>query len=149
MKTILISIRREHNVKIFDTKDKLWEGRKTLPCIVSVRNDLDPTHTYHPSDTDVRFIVYEPKTGGGCGMVVGEFVCDFAQSFNRTTADFTAIGRALCTTENFARHYFNRPRGFMIRVRNARRYTHSKSLSECFLHPLKPPQSWCYVEVKE
>ena len=68
--TVLISIRREHNKEIF-ARRKRFEGRKTIPRILQVRNDLDPTMTYTPSDTDVRFIIYEPKSGGGCGKVVG------------------------------------------------------------------------------
>lgn len=54
----LISINKSHTVKIFDKHTKLIEWRKTpLPL--------------------GRYAVYEPKHGGGCGKVIGEFkVCD-------------------------------------------------------------------------
>lgn len=57
----LISIYKPHTVKIFDKRTKLIEWRKAaLPL--------------------GRYAVYEPKHGGGCGKVIGEFkVCDYTE----------------------------------------------------------------------
>lgn len=161
MKAVLISIRKEHNKNIFDGT-KRFEGRKTLPKIIPLGNHIDNTTPYVPSDDDVICYVYEPKAGGGVGKVVGYFVCDFAQSFHTAFANMKMVANALCVTENFANQYFNRNRGYMLRVCVPKRYDKPKELSE-FHHchtgvnidrsgyPLGPrmsraPQSWCYVE---
>lgn len=170
MKSILISIRKEHNKNIFDGT-KRFEGRKTLPAIIPLGNHIDNTSTYNPSKYDVICYVYEPKAGGGCGKVVGQFICDFAQTFHSAIADMRMVANALCVTEDFAKQYFNREIGYMLRVCVPQRYAKPKELSE-FSHtqeyinkirmsvshweygiddevarPLrKPPQSWCYVE---
>ena len=167
----MISIRKEHNEKIFSGVKK-WEGRKTLPKCVKVANYIDPTSTYNKSASDVRFYIYEPKTGGGCGKVVGEFTCDFAQVFLRTGLcfpDFEVIAKALCVSVDFAKKYFDGKRGYMIRVCAPKKYDEPKELSAfeyacddsqfcptCRYHIpgtftcdhtiSKAPQSWCYVE---
>lgn len=133
-KAVLISIRKEHNDKIFAGKKK-WEGRKTCPSNVEIKNYIDPTSTYNKTDDDVKFFVYEPKTGGGCGKVIGEFICDFAQSFHKYAghydiADYELIGKALCVSKDFARSYFNKGKGYMIRVNEPKRYDQPKELSE-------------------
>lgn len=169
MKAIMISIRKEHSDKIF-TGEKKWEGRKTIPAIVSLRNELLPISIYHAGEDDVVFYVYEPKTGGGCGKVVGEFVCDFAQSFNRECACWEKIEEALCVDLNFAHNYFNKKGGYLLRICNPTKYDTPKELSEfrvelkrtpidevfefetrndgihLFKRLTRPPQSWCYVE---
>lgn len=72
----LISINKPHTVKIFDKHTKLIEWRKTaLPL--------------------GRYAVYEPKNGGGCGKVVGEFkVCDCTEylSVDTIPPDFNNDG---------------------------------------------------------
>lgn len=166
-KAVVISIRKEHNDKIF-AGIKKWEGRKTCPVNVKVKNYIDPTATYNKSDDDVTFYVYEPKSGGGCGKVVGEFICDFAQSFHKN-ADYAEIVKALCVSAEFARSYFNKGKGYMIRVNEPKRYDQPKDIEDfnrpcdgdcdcCKYSILKedridcckmierPPQSWCYVE---
>ena len=161
-KAILISIRKEHNKNIFDGT-KHFEGRKTLPQIIPLMNYIDNTSTYTPSKSDVICYVYEPKAGGGCGKVVGQFVCDFAQSFRSSTANMTLVAKALCVTKDFTKQYFNREIGFMLRVCIPERYDKPKELSEFRSYNVthyigdngypipthdikKPPQSWCYVE---
>lgn len=165
-KAVLISIRKEHNVNIFDGS-KHFEGRKTLPTIIPLGNHIDNTTTYNPSDSDVICYVYEPKAGGGCGKVVGQFVCDFAQTFHTLFADMKMVAKALCVTEEFSKQYFNRECGYMLRVCVPKRYDKPKELSEfwtvkctnkkgscgeceikpdCIKHITRPPQSWCYVE---
>jgi len=171
MKAVMISIRKEHNEKIFSGVKK-WEGRKTVPAIVKRWNTLDNRCDYQPSATDATFYIYEPKSGGGCGKVVGEFVCDFAQSFPRNRAAWSEIAKALCVDIDFVHKYFSKEYGYMIRVCNPVKYDTPKELSEfshfvkcnscksgyeaaacrydekCLVHSMltRPPQSWCYVE---
>lgn len=162
-KAILMSIRKEHNKNIFDGI-KRFEGRKTLPAIIPLGNHIDNTSTYNPSEYDVICYVYEPTTGGGCGKVVGQFVCDFAQTFHSKIANMKMVANALCVTEDFAKQYFNREKGYMLRVCIPQRYDKPKELSEFRSHNVRtyimdengypmptheikrPPQSWCYVE---
>lgn len=137
----------------------------------TLQNDCD----YKPSATDAIFYIYEPKSGGGCGKVVGEFVCDFAQSFQRNRAAWSEIAKALCVDIDFVHKYFSKEYGYMIRVCNPVKYDKPKELSEfykrcdiseskcklcdnCYLREdyygreyavkkiTRPPQSWCYVE---
>lgn len=165
MKAVLISIRKEHNEKIFDGI-KRFEGRKTLPAIIQLGNHIDNTTTYNPSEYDVICYVYEPKAGGGCGKVVGYFICDFAQTFHTKFANMRMVSNALRVSEDFAKQYFNREKGYMLRVCAPQRYDKPKALIE-FCHPcdrdpqcdcrycvryggnkpiFRAPQSWCYVE---
>jgi predicted transcriptional regulator len=176
-KAILISIRKEHNEKIFD-HSKRFEGRKTCPKIITLGNHIDNTSTYNPSEDDVTCYVYEPIAGGGCGKVVGEFVCDFAQTFHPAYANMKMVANALCVTEDFAKQYFNREIGYMLRACAPKRYDEPKELRE-FRKPcdgncqecryalwqtytfiseskivgctqkITIPQSWCYVEKME
>ena len=60
MKTaVLISIRHKWNDLIISGKKKV-EARKTVPTM------LPPYKCY----------IYEPKSSGGSGKVIGEFICD-------------------------------------------------------------------------
>ena len=168
MKAVMISIRKEHNEKIFSGVKK-WEGRKTVPAIVKIWNTMQNDCDYKPSATDVKFYVYEPKSGGGCGKVVGEFKCDFAQSFMRFFAAWTWIAEALCVDIDFVHKYFSKEYVYMIRVCNPVKYDTPKDIDDfrvpCIkdckkcskyvdkggfgiCHQLleRPPQSWCYVE---
>lgn len=161
-KAILISIRKEHNKNIFDVT-KRFEGRKNLPAIILLKNYIDNTSTYNPSKSDVVCYIYEPKVGGGCGKVVGQFVCDFAQCFRSSTANMRMVANALCVTQDFANEYFDRDVGYMWRVCIPKRYDKPKELSEFRYYNVghyiddngypmpthkitRPPQSWCYVE---
>lgn len=132
MKAIMISIRKEHNEKIFGGV-KRFEGRKTLPTVILLGNHIDNTTIYNPSEYDVICYVYEPKTGGGCGKVVGQFVCDFAQSFHTKYANMLMVARALCVSVDFAKEYFNREKGYMLRVCDPKRYDKPKELSEFYV----------------
>lgn len=168
MKAIMISIRKEHNEKIFGGV-KRFEGRKTLPTVIPLGNHIDNTTIYNPSEYDVICYVYEPKTGGGCGKVVGQFVCDFAQSFHAKYANMLMVARALCVSVDFAKEYFNREKGYMLRVCDPKRYDKPKELSEfvkpcnhsndcctcdrydymghsCYDRVTRPPQSYLFVE---
>ena len=172
MKAVMISIRKEHNENIFSGVKK-WEGRKTCPAIVKIWNTLQNDCDYQPSKTDVTFYIYEPKSGGGCGKVVGEFVCDFAQSFPRNRAAWSEIAKALCVDIDFVHKYFSKEYGYMIRVCNPVKYDKPKELSEfktkkecrfckkrgyessacpfdkeciIFRKLTRPPQSWQFVE---
>lgn len=64
MKAILISIYKKWNNLIFETKEKTIEIRKNLP------------------KPPFRAIVYEPEFGGGCGGVIGEFICNSVSSYD-------------------------------------------------------------------
>ena len=130
-RAVLISIRKEHNEKIFDYS-KRFEGRKTCPTIITRGNHIDNTSTYNPSEDDVTCYVYEPIAGGGCGKVVGEFVCDFVQTFHPAYANMKTVAKALCVTEDFAKQYFNREIGYMLRVCVPKRYDTPKELSEFY-----------------
>lgn len=130
MKAILFSIQKEHNDNIFSGK-KRFEGRKVLPKIIKLANYQPALSTaYVPSKNDVKGYIYEPKTGGGCGKIVGEFICDFAHSFNSTRAYYPLIAESLCVSEEFARKYFNRDIGYMLRICNPVKYDKPKELSE-------------------
>ena len=59
MKSVLISIQRPHTDNIKALIKKI-EVRKNKP------NQETPFHCF----------IYETKTKGGCGKVIGEFVCD-------------------------------------------------------------------------
>lgn len=174
MQAVLISIQKEHNDNILSGK-KHFEGRKTLPKIVKIDNTVQAYSSYIPSDKEITFYVYEPKNGGGCGKVRYYFKCVFAISFNAKTAVWSEIAKALCVSEEFAKTYFNRDKGYLIRVVCPIEYDKPKDISE-FVKPYvdynkpvkdwchndcvicdeenckydrritRPPQSWCYVE---
>lgn len=64
MKSVLISIQRPHTDNIKALIKKI-EVRKNKP------NQETPFHCF----------IYETKTKGGCGKVIGEFVCDRIEEF--------------------------------------------------------------------
>lgn len=136
MQAVLISIQKEHNDNILSGK-KHFEGRKTLPKIVEIDNTVQAYSSYIPSDKEITFYVYEPKNGGGCGKVRYYFKCDFAISFNAKTAVWSEIAKALCVSEEFAKTYFNRDKGYLIRVVCPIEYDKPKELIE-FCKPFNP-----------
>jgi len=129
MDTYLISIQKQHNENIFTGK-KRFEGRKKIPKTIEIKNYLDNTMTYTPQSTDTKFVVYEPKNGGGCGKVIGEFICDYAQSFRRQVADFKLIAKALCVSIEFAKQYFDKDIGYMMRICEPKLYDKPRELGE-------------------
>lgn len=67
MDTYLFSIHKRWNDLIFIELIKKAEVRKTSP------------------KPPFKAIIYEPKNGGGCGKVIGEFVCDKVEQLQYQT----------------------------------------------------------------
>lgn len=147
----LISINKPHTVKIFDKHTKLIEWRKTpLPL--------------------GRYAVYEPKNGGGCGKVIGEFkVCDCTEylSVDAIAPISIMMGQV---SEEFLNVYAKGKPLYANLLCAVKKYDKPKELGE-FFKPCKvscyncknpkyfngacelsgkhkierPPQSWCRV----
>lgn len=129
METIMMAIHKQHidNMRI---GAKRFEGRKRIPKEIPIMNYIEPTSPYVPSEKDIKVVVYEPKKNGGCGKVVGSFMCDFAQSFRASVANYKEIAEALCITQKEAEVYFNSEYGFMLRVCNYKDYDRPRELGE-------------------
>lgn len=164
MKGIMWSIRKPHTDNIISEK-KRDEIRKRIPKDLSA---LVPNY------------IYETKSGGGCGKVIGEFrvlgktyIYAYEHNGNKHLANTAFIMPALSDEDLFNYLYDGRKNdGWALRISDLKIYDKPKELSE-FNHacpdnvyscamcrhgdytgmkctPItRPPQSWCYVEVKE
>ena len=116
---VLHSIRRPHSDRI-KTRVKRWEIRKTKPSIPTPFTDY----------------IYEPKSGGGCGKVIGEFICDkiivadcdSVALFDRQTKEY--IGEEACLTAEEARKYLGVTCGYALHISELKIYDKPKELSE-------------------
>ena len=131
---VLISIRHKYAELILDGK-KTVEVRKTIP------------HIPQP----FRCLIYEPRFGGGCGMVVGEFICpDFVLVATKgATCEMLVFQKALdaaCLTTEEAIHYADGATLSGWCVSEPVRYDDPIPLSAFGL--TRPPQSWCYLNRK-
>ena len=144
MKSVLISIQRPHtdNIKALI---KNIEVRKSRP----------------KQDTPFPCYIYETKAKGGCGKVIGEFVCDEVGGIDKCVK---ALSNSLygfetgsleesCLTEKEIDDYLNGENGYGWHISDLKIYDKPKELSEFSKYgfgepvPLKrPPQSWMYVE---
>lgn len=134
MKPILISIQRPHtdNIKALI---KNIEVRKSRP----------------KQDTPFPCYIYETKAKGGCGKVIGEFVCDEIYDCRDLL-----LGDICLTVEEWLK-YTDGHKGIVYgwHISDLKIYDKPKELSEFSKYgfdepvPLKrPPQSWMYVEVE-
>ena len=158
MKAVLYSINRPHtdNIKL---GLKLWEIRKSKPNI----------------PVPFPAFIYETKRNGGCGKVVGEFICDrIKPAYEWTEEDF----KATCVSKEEYIEYAGKSRSeqiYGLHISNLKIYDKPKELIEfykpcpnidedyrcyycdcladsdyggyCTNYLTRPPQSWCYVGV--
>lgn len=147
MKPVLISIQRPHtdNIKALI---KNIEVRKSRP----------------KQDTPFPCYIYETKAKGGCGKVIGEFVCDKIEKFVVGSLACDDVEQKACISYReicdyfYGKNYDNTVRiGYGWHISNLKIYDKPKELSE-FFTPMgkrpsymieRPPQSWCYVEELE
>lgn len=116
---VLHSIRRPHSDRI-KTRVKRWEIRKTKPSIPTPFTDY----------------IYEPKSGGGCGKVIGEFICDkiivvdcdSVALFDRQTKRY--LSDEACLTAEEARRYLGIMCGYGLHISQLKIYDKPKELSE-------------------
>lgn len=157
---VIHSIRRPHTDRI-KTGEKTVEIRTTKPSI----------------STPFADYIYEPRSGGGCGKVIGEFICDRIDEaptsfISPETVTFAIRG---CVSVNDIVKYGKGRTVYGLHISRLKIYDKPKELSE-FRHFVKcnscksgyeaaaclydekclvparltrPPQSWCYVEVKK
>lgn len=136
MKPVLLSIQRPHtdNIKALI---KNIEVRKSRP----------------KQDTPFPCYIYETKAKGGCGKVIGEFVCNNIYDCRDLNLD------DICLTVEEWLKYTNGHKGIVYgwHISDLKIYDNPKELSE-FFTPMgkrpsymieRPPQSWCYVEELE
>ena len=132
MQEILISIQRPHtdNIKAFI---KRIEVRKSKP------KQTTPFVCY----------IYESKVKGGCGKVIGEFVCrGIMQPFD----NLRRMAKESCLTEEELITYSKGKPLYGWRITDLKIYDKPKKLNE-FYRPCRsvitrPPRSWCYVETQ-
>ena len=168
---VLHSIRRPHSDRI-KTRVKRWEIRKTKPSIPTPFTDY----------------IYEPKSGGGCGKVIGEFVCDDIYEIKPDAECYFSYGYDIdddtldetCLTQENLKEYGKGRTLYGLHISRLKIYDKPKELSEfnllckrrsgtyncdyckyltaaswdglvlgCDRRLRRPPQAWCYVEVKK
>lgn len=140
MKPILISIQRPHtdNIKALI---KNIEVRKSRP----------------KQDTPFTCYIYETKAKGGCGKVIGEFVCDEVDTYSYDYCDGVDIDDDSLLYTMLERdeinYYAKGKTSYGWHISDLKIYDKPKELSEFskygFGEPVplnRPPQSWCYVE---
>ena len=155
---VLYSINRLHTDNI-KSGLKLWEIRKSKPNI----------------PVPFPAFIYETKKKGGCGKVIGEFVCDEIKEIKADNAIQAYFNNTheTCLTDTELRLYATKGKPlYGLHISKLKIYDKPKELSEfrklgnvyhdirenekgylTFLdgyiegEPLtRPPQSWCYVE---
>ena len=152
MKSVLISVNKEHLDKILDRIKTVEWRKKPLPL--------------------GKHYGYETKNKGGCGKVVGEFYIVEnikVDLFAIVCNDEKDLIKKGCVDWGFLNKYagIERPYLYANIIENAKRYDKQKELNEfrkyyecgnnscgscdkCDkdYHLTRPPQSWCYVEEK-
>lgn len=132
MRDIIISIHPKHVEKIFEGK-KTLELRKTIP------------HNAMP----FRALVYETKTNGGSGKIIGDFICDgfdVITPYILLALDGFRFARLACVEHFEMYEYADHKDLYAWHIVNPTRYTTPKPLSDYGLK--RPPQSWCYLQPK-
>jgi len=127
-KAILISINRPHTDRIFNNK-KFKEVRKTPPKNI---------------DYPYKAYVYETKSNGGVGQVIGEFICNGTVTVSRPIFATMAIASHLRVSELLEYAKESKKLSFMD-VSEPIRYKKPLALGEFDLE--RPPQSWQYINV--
>lgn len=92
MKSVLISIQRPHTDNI-----------KALIKKIEIRKNKPNQETPFPC------FIYETKTKGGCGKVIGEFVCDKVEVFSVGSLRCDDIEKLACLSYTEMINYFYKP----------------------------------------
>ena len=130
MVTILMSIQKQH-------VDDIKSGRKKSELRLRAPVQKPP----------YRVIVYEPKTGGGCGKVVLEFVCYLEHLHYGFDYDVGRVIDRACISRGFLRRYlrYNECRPFTeMFIGDLVTYDTPRDLSEYGVK--RAPQSWQYLK---
>lgn len=134
MKDYILSLRPKWAQLILDG-EKVLEIRKTAPLVLATK------------DSPLRVWVYETKNGGGCGKIVGMFLCPGIESV--TGKDFcTAIRLILLSkksrlsVQELRDYKGTSQRLFAWQVTEPRRLQAPVELSTIFPSRCLPPQSW-------
>ena len=146
MKSVLISIQRPHTDNI-----------KALIKKIEVRKNKPNQETPFPC------FIYETKTKGGCGKVIGEFMCNKVEVFSVGSLRCDDIEKPACLSYTEMINYFYKPEeldgntakfGYGWHISNLKLYAKPKGLGN-FFTPMgkrpsymieRPPQSYMYVE---
>lgn len=139
--SVLISINKPHTDNIKALK-KIIEVRKNKP------NCKDPFF---------KVFIYETKNKGGCGKVIGEFICqsidEIKPDFMYGYLDYLALDDACLTIEEI-QNYGQGKTLYGWNISNLIIYNKPKELSEFskvgFDKPIpfkRPPQSWAYCKL--
>ncbi len=129
MKTILMSIRKEH-------VDDIKAGRKRSELRLRAPAQKPP----------YRVIVYEPKVGGGSGKVVLEFVCHLEHLHYNAGHSALDVMRRARVSYPFLRnytHWFTKSFTEMF-IGDLVVYDQPRELSEYGVK--RAPQSWMYLK---
>lgn len=92
MKSVLISIQRPHTDNI-----------KALIKKIEVRKNKPNQETPFPC------FIYETKTKGGCGKVIGEFICNKVEVFSVGSLRSDDIEKLACLSYTEMINYFYKP----------------------------------------
>ena len=153
-KSILISIRPEHNIKILNGR-KIAEIRTSmpkckLPCKVYIyctkgknRFDVCAIHNKSKDKKDYSFCEI------GNGKVVAEFTLNKISKFDYDGLKFydmlDAVLQNSCLTDEELCNYIQDKIAYSWKIDDLIVYDKPRMLKEFGLS--RPPQSWCYVEV--
>ena len=159
MKSVLISIQRPHTDNI-----------KALIKKIEVRKNKPNQETLFPC------FIYETKTKGGCGKVIGEFVCDEVYEWkydycdgvdidddlildtclDREDINIYAKGKTLYGWHISDLKIYDKPKSIMTFYKPCPIKLGFKKCPCCEFYSTdtgfcmnqidRPPQSWCYVE---
>lgn len=119
---VLYSINRPHTDNIKSGR-KLWEIRKTKPNI----------------PVPFTSLIYETKKKGGCGKVIGEFICDKIHEIeycgsqyliNKDIALTNRVAKESCLYYDDLREYIGTKKGYALHISNLKIYDKPKELSE-------------------
>lgn len=125
MKSVLISIQRPHTDNI-----------KALIKKIEVRKNKPNQETPFPC------FIYETKTKGGCGKVIGEFVCDKVYLIKNQGSRFSVADEEQSVTNEIARQscldyddmvsYLGNKDGYGLHITALKIYDKPKELREFF-----------------
>ena len=133
MKSIIISIHPKHVKNIF-------EGRKTIELRKNIPH----------SEMPFRALVYETKKNGGCGKIVGDFICegfDFYDNNDISMQIGEILKRACIKYHCDLWNYVGCGNLYAWYIKNPIKYDKPEPLSDYGLK--RPPQSWQYLKESE
>ena len=122
MKSVLISIQRPHTDNI-----------KALIKKIEIRKNKPNQETPFPC------FIYETKTKGGCGKVIGEFICNKVEVFSVGSLRCDDIEKLACLSYTEMINYFYKPEeldgntakfGYGWHISNLKIYDKPKELRE-------------------